>query len=130
MNIKKFFVATALALLAAIIASSAAAELHQHHLAFLVTAEPMFLAAAAPMAAVVRPELYTRAEACRLLSISMSTLYVLIAKGELRAVKIVGATRITAESLNKLLVAAPKAEMSKYYLTPRSRRREQAVQRA
>jgi excisionase family DNA binding protein len=81
----------------------------------------------------VRPELYTRTEACKLLSISMSTLYVLLAKDELRAVKVLGATRITAESVDKFLAAAPTAEMSKYYVTPRSHRRlprDQVVQRA
>jgi excisionase family DNA binding protein len=118
---RKIIAAIAALLVAALTAIPGAPATELHHI--------VLLAATAPIAAVVRPELYTRAEACRVLSISMSTLYVLMAKGELKAIKILGATRITAESVGKLLAAAPQAEMSNYYVTPRTHRRRRARER-
>jgi excisionase family DNA binding protein len=93
------------------------------------------LAAAAIPA--VEPALFTVAEVCRILSIRPTTIYKLIALGELDARK-VGCgtrggrgTRITAESVRRLLAAAPKVEITgKSYLTLKTRRRLAREQQA
>lgn len=78
----------------------------------------------------VEPALFTVAEVCRILSIRPTTVYKLIAGGELDARKIGSGTRggrgtrITAKSVEALLAAAPKAEITgKSYLTSKTRRR-------
>jgi excisionase family DNA binding protein len=95
------------------------------------------LAAAAIPA--IKPELFTIAEVCRILAIGQTTIYKLIARGELTAIKIgnktrsARGTRITAKSVEALLAAAPKVEITGKYLTLKTRRRlarEQAGQRA
>ena len=70
------------------------------------------------------------AEVCRILSIRPTTVYKLIAGGELDARKIGSGTRggrgtrITAESVHRLLAAAPKVEITgRSYLTLKTRRR-------
>ena len=86
----------------------------------------------------VKPELFTIAEVRRILAISSTTVYTLIARGELTAVKIgnrtrnARGTRITARSVEALLAAAPKAEIAGKYLTLKTRRRlarEQLIER-
>ena len=129
---KKLILAAALSLtviLAASFGLGAPADLHQlHHI--------VLAAAAIPMA--VKPELFTIAEVRRILAISNTTVYTLIARGELTAVKIgnrtrnARGTRITARSVEALLAAAPKAEIAGKYLTLKTRRRlarEQLIER-
>jgi excisionase family DNA binding protein len=107
----------------------APAELHQFDHIVLATATIPAL----------EPRLYRVEEVCKILAIGTTTLYALIAKGELDAVKIgnktrgARGTRITAESVQRLLQAAPKAEITGKYLTLKTRRklaREQGVSRA
>ena len=129
----KIILAAAALLFAGILAASSGlgtpSELHQlHHI--------VLAAAAIPMA--VKPELFTIAEVCKILAISNTTVYTLIARGELTAVKIgnktrnARGTRITARSVEALLAAAPKAEIAGKYLTLKTRRRlarEQLIER-
>ena len=121
----KIVLAAALSL-AVILATSfgltARVELHQlHHHVVLA-------AATIPMA--IKPELFTIAEVCRILAVGETTIYKLIARGELTAIKIgnrtrnARGTRITAKSVEALLAAAPKVEITgKSYLTLKTRRR-------
>jgi excisionase family DNA binding protein len=107
-------------------------ELHQ--------LDHIVLAAAAIPA--IKPELFTIAEVCRILAIGQTTIYKLIARGELTAIKIgnktrsARGTRVTAKSVEALLATAPKVEITgKSYLTLKTRRRlarerEQGVSRA
>jgi excisionase family DNA binding protein len=78
-------------------------------------------AAAIPMAG--KPELFTVAEACKILSVSKVTVYKLISIGQLDARKVLNGTRITAKSVEALLAAAPKAEITGKYLSLKTRRR-------
>jgi excisionase family DNA binding protein len=55
---------------------------------------------------------YSPAEAQQLLGISHATLYRLIAAGKLTAVKIGSSTRITAESIDRLLGGLPSGGRS------------------
>jgi excisionase family DNA binding protein len=113
---------------AASVALGAPVELHQlHHIV---------LAAAIP---AVKAELYTIPDVCRILAVRETTIYKLIAMGELIAIKIgnktakARGTRITAKSVDALLAAAPKVEITgKSYLTMKTRRRlaREQVQRA
>jgi hypothetical protein len=48
-------------------------------------------------------KLFTINETCRLLSIGRSTVHVLIRKGALDPVSVLGATRITAESIERVV---------------------------
>jgi excisionase family DNA binding protein len=123
----KMILAAAALLLAIIFAASSGVgdpgELHHVVLA----------AAAIPMAA--KAELFTVAEACKILSVSKVTIYKLISIGQLDARKVLNGTRITAKSVEALLAAAPKAEITGKYLTLKTRRRlaherEQGVSRA
>jgi excisionase family DNA binding protein len=91
-----------------------------HHLVLATAAVPM----------AVQPQLFTVSEVCTLLSIRTTTVYSLIAKGDLDAIKIGSGTRfgrgtrITAQSVQRLLAAAPKVEIKgKSYLTLKTRRR-------
>ena len=91
-------------------------------------AQYIILAAAAIPA--VKPELFTIADVCRVLAIHETTVYTLIARGELTAIKIgnktrnARGTRITAKSVEALLAAAPKVEVTgKSYLSLKTRRR-------
>jgi len=131
---KKIVLAAALSLtviLATSFGLTAPVELHQlHHHVVLA-------AATIPMA--IKPELFTIAEVCRILAVGETTIYKLIARGELTAIKIgnrtrnARGTRITAKSVEALLAAAPKVEITgKSYLTLKTRcrlarKREQGV---
>jgi excisionase family DNA binding protein len=119
---KKIVVAAALLFVAVLTASFdlAGAPGELHHV--------VIAAAAIPMA--VKPELFTIPEVCRILAVGQTTIYKLIARGELTAVKIgnktrsARGTRITAKSVEVLLAAAPKVEITgKSYLTLKTRRR-------
>jgi len=102
--------------------ASAAASFDLHQVQHIVLA-----AAAIP---AIKPELFTVAEVCRVLAIHETTVYTLIARGELTAIKIgnktrnARGTRIAAKSVEALLAAAPKVEITgKSYLTLKTRRR-------
>jgi excisionase family DNA binding protein len=119
-------------ILAATVAFGAPVELHQLH-----QLHHNVLAAAAIPA--VKPELFTIADTCRILAVSPTTIYKMIASGELDAIKIgnktrsARGTRITAKSVEALLAAAPKVEITgKSYLTLKTRRlaREQVARDA
>jgi len=129
---KKIALAAALSL-AVILATSfgltAPVELHQlHHVVLAAAAIP-----------AVKPELFTIAEVRRILAVGQTTIYKLIARGDLTAIKIgnktrsARGTRITAKSVEALLAAAPKVEITgKSYLTLKTRcrlarKREQGV---
>ena len=109
-------------ILAASFALGAPVELHQlhHHVVLAATTIPM----------AIKPELFTIAEVCRILAVGETTIYKLIARGELTAIKIgnrtrnARGTRITAKSVEALLAAAPKVEITgKSCLTLKTRRR-------
>jgi excisionase family DNA binding protein len=131
---KKILAAAALLV---VIAASAALSMGISPLAVLTASSGVGTAsdlqhivlAVAVMPMAVSPALYTVAEVCRILSIRTTTVYTLIAKGELDAVKIGSGTRggrgtrITAKSVEALLAAAPKAEITGKYLTLKTRRR-------
>jgi excisionase family DNA binding protein len=55
--------------------------------------------------------LYAPAEVERLLGVSHATIYRLLGRGALAAVKIGAATRITAESIERYLASLPAAEV-------------------
>ncbi|MGH7089297.1 MAG: helix-turn-helix domain-containing protein [Stellaceae bacterium] len=59
--------------------------------------------------------LYTAAETERLLGISHATLYRLLARSRLSAVKVGAATRITASSIERYLASLPPAQMRERY---------------
>jgi excisionase family DNA binding protein len=109
-------------ILAASFALGTPVELHQlhqlHHIGLAAAALP-----------AVKPELFTIAEVCRVLAVGPTTIYKLIARGELTAIKIgnktrsARGTRITAKSVEALLAAAPKAEITGKYLSLKTRRR-------
>jgi hypothetical protein len=65
-----------------------------------------------------------------MLSCSRSTVYLLINSGRLHAVKILGATRITDESLQKLIAAAPKASIVGNFQAPQPRKRNSRISSA
>jgi excisionase family DNA binding protein len=119
---KKIVVAAAILFVAVLAALShlAAAPGELHH--------AVIAAAAIPMA--VKPELFTIAQVCRILAVGKTTIYKMIARRELTAVKIgnktrsARGTRITAKSVEALLASAPKIEITgKSYLTLKTRRR-------
>ena len=119
-------------ILAASFALGTPTELHQlHQLHHIVLA-----AAAIP---AVKAELFKISETCRILAVSPTTIYKMIATGGLDAIKIgnktrsARGTRITAKSVEALLAAAPKVEITgKSYLTLKTRRlaREQVARDA
>src|SRR5262245_13550561 len=117
----KILVAAALsvAVVLALSCGTGAAPGELHHVVLAAAAIP-----------AVEPALFTVADVCKLLSIRPTTVYKLIALGELDARKIgsgtrgARGTRITADSVNRLLAAAPKVEITgKSYLTLKTRRR-------
>jgi excisionase family DNA binding protein len=65
-------------------------------------------------AAKVKPELYTIPQTCEILCLGRSTIYALIGRGDLDAVRLPGLmiNRITRESVEGLLGAAIKAEIA------------------
>lgn len=78
---------------------------------FTITTTAVLAATMMP-SANVKPLLHSIAEVMAVLSCSRSTVYVLINTGRLEAVKILGATRITDASMQRLLSSAPKAQIA------------------
>jgi excisionase family DNA binding protein len=67
-----------------------------------------FAMAAAPE---IQPALYNINEIAQLLSCSRRTIYELITRGDLEAVKLLYSTKITAKSFHALIARAPKAKI-------------------
>jgi excisionase family DNA binding protein len=65
----------------------------------------------APAAPTIQPALYTINDTMRLIGCCRRTVYELVSRGQLDAVKLLGGTRITAESLHALIASAPKAKI-------------------
>jgi hypothetical protein len=95
-------------------------------LAFLsadITVPTAVLAMAMVPAANVKAMLHSVADVMAALSCSRSTVYVLINTGQLDAVKVLTATRITDESLQRLLAFAPRAQIAGNVEAPQPRKR-------
>lgn len=54
----------------------------------------------------LQPVAYTITNACQLLSISRSTLYLLASRGELRLIKVAGRTLVPASEISRLVSGA------------------------
>jgi excisionase family DNA binding protein len=110
----KIILAAAALLLAIVLAASSGVAPH---------GELHVVLAAAAILMAGKPELFTVAEACKILSVSKVTVYKLVSVGQLDARKVLNGTRITAKSVEALLAAAPKAEITGKYISLKTRRR-------
>jgi len=98
---KLLFVGVLVIALATLFAGSGTGFDNAHHLAFVLSAVML-------PSANVRPLVHSVPDVMALLSCSRSLVYELIGKGELDAVKVLSATRITDQSVQRLLAGAPK----------------------